>query len=148
MRIYKLHSHPEYGFYVGATPSGTQILVGYDVNALISVSFDADGSLLKVTEIPYEKKDQTDEKLEAWLEELDFVEGPISVREFFLEGRFIGIEDMPAEYADFLEDDSEFSAEDRMHIPKYIEDWKKRGDFVFWWNENYWCDREGFVHSS
>lgn len=168
MRLYTLKSHDGYGFWTGRTSTGKQVLMGVDWNALVCLRFsnggdflmcierpfDVDGQPINtpVTQIPHHVSEQgqrlIDERFEKWRDEVIVEQSPIRFKEFFHPERFIGVEEIPSFYQDFLNDPSEFSDEDRDAIPAEIQNWKDREDFVFWFNENYDCNKDGEVVSS
>jgi hypothetical protein len=157
-RLYSLRSHPYYGFHTGNLPSEQQLLVGRYYNAILAIFFDATGQMLQINEkivinttrIPLdftpEEQRQFDDAITSYLAQLHFQEGPIHVWEFFTHG--VGIDILPSHYQDFLDDPTRFPLEEHEYIRQDIERWLGRGNFVFYWGEDYYCNREGKVISS
>jgi hypothetical protein len=157
-RLYPLRSHPTYGFYTGKLPSGQQLIVGCFYNAILAIFFDAEGQFLRShrqqviasTRVPLdftpEEAQQFQEALARYRHQMQFQETPIEVRAFFVEG--VGIDELPSHYQDFLEDPTIFPPSDHEDVRRDIERWIARGDFVFYWGNDYYCNRHGKVVSS
>ena len=84
--------------------------------------------------------------IERWSEELEFIENRIDILQF--EANDTYIEDLPGDVLDLEENPNNFTAEDRKELLALREDWIKSGMFAFWWGDELWIDREGFVNSS
>jgi hypothetical protein len=164
---YKLASDNAYGWYTGVMKDGNQALLGLDINAEICVVFDLDGRMIHtiercfdqngtpserpITDWPFFLTDLGRQKVEQrfhlWLRETIASEQPIIVQEFDIAERFIGIEPMPGDYIEFLDNPDSVDEEDRPELAAIIDDWKARGFYVFWWNEYYWMNPDGSVNS-
>ena len=70
------------------------------------------------------------------------------MKTFFLRDRWIGIEDIPRHYQQFLESPEEVNEEYRAELLEDIRQWRERGDFVLHWDEDYYFDRNGAISSS
>jgi hypothetical protein len=139
--------------------------MGVDWNALVCFVFDESGKYLgceerffghdgeptdmPVTTTPFHPKggERIGARFDEWVENTIAKEGPIQVDEFFHPSRFIGVEELPGWAQDFLGNPAAQSASERAHLEKLICRWREDGDFVFWWNEDYLCNRDGTVHS-
>lgn len=166
-RKYTLPSNHIYGWYTGATQDGRQALMLIDINAEICVLFDLAGHMLEtigrcfdregnlapepITNWPFllteSGRQQVTHRFQLWLRETIVVEQPIHIEEFGVENRFIGIEDMPVDYVDFLADPNSVDEESREHYPEYIENWKRLRLYLFWWHDPFWMAPDGSVVS-
>lgn len=166
-RLFNLKTNEIYGWFTGCDALNHQILMGIDWNAEVCIQFNGDGDLLSVVERPFDSNGQevaqaVDEspliltpegttrlnsRFQKWTQ--DKITNPcaILVSEFWVPNRFIGIEAMPAEYSDFLEDPESADEIDQVEMPTLIQDWIDENLFVFWWNEDYWMSPSGEVNS-
>ena len=145
-RRYRLISHPPYGVYTEVLPSGQQLLVGRSYNAILAIFCDAQGQFLSRTKrvvidstrVPLDftpdEDRQFQEALTSYLAQVQFEEAPITVQAFFIGG--VGIEDLPTHYQDFLADPASVPVEEHEYYRPNIEQWLKRGDFVFFWGND------------
>lgn len=161
MKTYLLRSHDEYGFYTGRTPDGQQVIAGWDWNAFLTLYFSPQGALLQVTTQAFDAQGELTDSLvtaaplelsrearatlqahfERWLSGIMIAQEPVRVQKFSVDGRFMSIEDMPAEWQEFLDDPSTaINEEDANEMAEQIEDWRSGNHFVFWWNNDYWVD--------
>ncbi len=164
---YILAPNDDYGWYTGRTTDNRQALMGLDVNAEICVLFDANGEKLEsiercfdrdgnrvteaVTDWPFHLTEsastQVMSRFEHWLQSTIAKRCPITIKEFGVDNRFIGIEPMPSDYAEYLANPTSIDDEDRNEMPTLIEDWLTDNLYVFWWNEDYWMNPDGSVNS-
>jgi hypothetical protein len=88
--------------------------------------------------------------LAAWKREIRFQETPITVREFFLNDRYLGIRRLPDHLAEFREnpDLAAESEEERREVGDRIREWESLGQFVLWWGKDYYVNRDGDVEST
>lgn len=163
MKKYKLQSHLEYGWVTGHVADGRPAIVGQDGSAVLAILFSSTGERAGVVirEVPplpesFDDNDDTNDDddhpqtiMSRLQEELGFVEGTIEIQPFDLadHGRVLGLSRMPEELEEYLSDPSEFDDEERQELAEQVRDWKRSGDFVLRWNEDYWCGPEGIVHS-
>jgi len=165
MRHFFLQSSPDYGWHTGLTRDGRQAPMGIDWNALVCLLFDEEGRYMEcverfftetgeptdtaVTRTPFHLVKGAEELLtqrfSAWKNEVIQTEESISVCEFFHAIRHIRIEEEPEHFQEALDEADE---EERPLIEEDIHRWRQDGDFVFWWNEDYYCNADGTVHSS
>jgi hypothetical protein len=158
MRLYTIQTHPNYEIHTGQTKDNFQVLLGWYKNILLAILFDLEGNLVKVLEKPYLPSDKPvslrDEHtllrdaLKSWLPEMIEKPGPIRVEKFSLNNRPIGIADFDKLDQEFLDDETQFPEEERQDMRDMIDEWIQRGDFVFWWVNDFWCGPDGFIHSS
>ena len=166
-RQYKLAPNEIYGWHTGTTSDGNQALMGLDINAEVCVVFDTGGRMIQAIERCFDRdgtpvespitnwpffltdsgRQQVEVRFNLWLNETIANQQPIFIQEFSVDERFIGIEPMPADYIDFLDDPASVAKEDREELPALIEDWKASNMYVFWWNESYWMAPDGSVSS-
>lgn len=167
MRLFTLRSEPIYGWHVGHTKDGRQALMGIDLNAMVCLLFDPNGSLDTILEQPFRQDGQpctvpleeipfrlTEEgnslvevRFEAWRQEIIVDEAPIQIQLFQHPKRFISLQELPSHFEEFLESPESYSAEYQDLYRREIRKWKERGDFTFNWNEDFDCSADGTVHS-
>jgi hypothetical protein len=169
-RLYRLQSAESYGFLAGTTSDGDQIIIGKDLCSIVAIRFDARGKLKSFEERPFDRSGnrvpalieevpfvlepgaavRITRILDDWKRELGILEGTISVEEFSIPNHSIGIEELPSHHVDFLEDpeSDEWTDEDRERLPRAITEWRAKGNFIFFWNEDYWMNPDGSVGSS
>jgi hypothetical protein len=168
MRKYLLQSNPYYGWYTGRTPEGLQALLGVDWNALVCLLFNAEGEYVRCAEVYFSEtgelretpetgspfhlqegvREQLEVALERWVDDVLAAEETIEVLEFHHPDRFIGIAALPSHLEDFVEDPQSIEPEHRARYAESLQRWQASGGFVFWWNEDYYCNPDGTVHSS
>ncbi len=133
----------EYDFVTGKLPDGNQAVVGLLLPNLAVAVFDNDGNFLALREFPAEDEMQDiDTGITAIQTKLDLTQGAIKIKEFFLDGRYVGLKDMPDDYVTFLEnlDSDEIDEDEREYYPEDIESWKENNLFLFAWAKDYWMD--------
>ena len=166
-RTYTLASNEVYGWHTGRTNDGHQALLGLDINAEVCVLFDLDGRRVHtiercfdrdgtpvaapITNWPFHLTDsgrkRVNDRFRCWRHEIIVSEQAIVVEEFDVAGRHIGIEPMPSDYVDFLDDPCTVAEDQRVEFRELIDDWKAAGLYVFWWNEDYYMNLDGSVNS-
>lgn len=148
-------------FVTGQKDNGNQVLMGVQLPELVLVEFDAEGNYLStsVREMaqepkrtlhgPYElDKDSLASALAEWQDELGILPVPISVRQFFLSARWIGIKDIPDSLQESLDRPDDYTEEERHELQEELRQWHESGDFVLYWDEEYYLDREGEIVGS
>lgn len=151
MTIYNLRSNAHYNIYAGLSDGKSQILAGCYSNTLIIVMFDLEGNLLNLVEKPAVTMSGTkdsEEELQTWLAQMNFRPIAITIKEFFLAEYRIGIKNLPTDFEYFLENQTVFSGQDKLDYHKNITDWKARNEFVLWWGNDFWCDKNGWIIAS
>jgi hypothetical protein len=157
--LYRIQSCPD-RYWTGAVYGDRQVVMGLMYPKLVAVLFDSEGNLLEVqTRLfsfkaksmgpngPYllggeEFERKLDVELSSWQSNLGFLEGPISVKPYWLPEYWTGIEDIPQGLREILEDPEEDEEDQRLEL-EALDDWIREGNFVFWWCENYHLDRDG-----
>jgi hypothetical protein len=131
-------------FSTGVTGDKRQVLMGIQSHELIAVFFDSKGHLLEV-QVREISGDRTNEALLEWKRAIRYKPKTITVRKFFLYDRYIGIEVFPRHFSEFLENPNDpiYDDQQRLSLSSEITKWGERGDFVVWWNEEYWVDKKG-----
>lgn len=79
-----------------------------------------------------------------------FIERPIRLQQFKLEGRSIGIELLPRHLAEFITNPNGV-ADDQEELNEFqseLADWESSGNFVFYWAKGYWIGPNGQVEST
>ena len=79
---------------------------------------------------------------------LPFTPGTIFVKPFFLQEAGLGISDLPEHYQEFLDHPKNANEDERFYYPEEIKEWREGGNFVLWWNEDYFLNEEGELESS
>jgi len=160
-RLYTLR-HSQGPFETGVA-GGRQVLLGNTVHDIVAHWFDRDGQFLALerfrmdvdpptlpgAEIYQPDSDyhrQAEREMAALKERLGFEPADIRVRAF--ESEEAAIADMPGEYVEYLEADSPPGEEDRAFFEEAIEKWRRDGNFVLSWYEQYWVSAAGEVIAS
>ncbi len=79
-----------------------------------------------------------------------FIERPIRLRQFKLDGQSIGIELLPRHLAEF-KTNPDGVAEDQEELNELqseLADWESSGNFVFYWAKDYWFGPNGQIEST
>lgn len=85
--------------------------------------------------------------MKDWAEQLQIVTGTISIKKFFVPEYWVGIKDLPDHYQDVLDNPNDYKSElDDLYVE--INEWQSRGDYVLWWNDEYYMSQEGEVIST
>lgn len=141
-------------FDAGVLPDGQQVLIGVQLPELVIVLFSADGALNGESVIPLPGSgsrvtiDEAVAGLAHWKAAVGFRAETIRVDAFFLQNRWIGIEDLPKHYKELLDHSEGLEEERRLELLEDVRQWKSRGDFVLYWDEDYYLDKDGEVVSS
>ena len=133
-------------FYTGLLPSGRPVLMGVQRPELVLVEFDKNGGVVQV--VTHDSSRDEENTLRSWQTEIGLQPGTIFVCAFFLTERWIGIHDLPDHYQDALNAPQNYDAEERDFLQNEAALWKERGDFVLYWNEDYYLNRDGVLESS
>lgn len=88
------------------------------------------------------------EELTDWQDELGFTPGTISIQQFFLSERWIGIKDLPEHYQEVIDQPDEIDESRRRELEEDIRRWLQAGDFVLYWDEEYYLNAAGELESS
>jgi hypothetical protein len=150
-------------YTAGHDGGGRAVLLGLRYPYLVAVLFDQQGQLIEarirplefeapsvhargpyITEDPF-FQDRVQSVMQQWQDELAFSEGTAVLERFRIPELLIGIEDLPRHFQRFLNDPTEFSSEEQSNYPDIIREWQMNGNFVFWWGEDYYVDRDGNV---
>lgn len=149
----------DYYFTTGCS-SHRQFLIGFQLPNLILLTFDLEGNFLTLSlkdvagRIPslsagnlYVSSDAITVEAKKWANELNMTLQTISVKQFSVPEYWIGIKELPDHYQDVLNNPSEYGS-DLNELYEEIDTWRKRGDYVFYWNEDYYMSKEGEVIST
>jgi len=158
--FYQIQNNPHY-FHTGHAGNGDQILIGPRLPKLAMLRFDADGNFLglRVRAIPRDllhfdgsvihiDRAILDAFVEKWKTEIELSPGTISIRPFFMIEKRIGIKDLPDSFEELQNHSEELDPETRHDLEDDLQHWLDAGNFVFWWNQDYYLNREGKVVSS
>jgi hypothetical protein len=154
-RLYPLACHEGY-FDAGVTADGRQALMAAFYPRTFAFFFDAEGRLLEYASqpTPQERSEKQPSygpsrlSLERWQSELGFQPKNILVRRFSNADQGVGIEDLPSHFVDFLEDPEKETEEERQHTSESIQRWIEEGEFVLYWGNDLWLNKDGHVTSS
>lgn len=151
-RRYLVGSYPPV-FKTGRLPDGTQCLFGVQGTDFVIVYFTADGAFRNLERKPelingVTDEGDIDELVQQWESKVGIAEGRITVQPFFIEEQWIGIRDIPEHYQDVVESPDTFLEDDRQRLLKDVNEWLERGDFVFYWDEDYYLNADGEVEST
>ncbi len=163
-RLYQIATTIPY-FYTGRLMDGTQMLMGVQPPNLVGVVFDADGNYLRTSlkqlsreqrptlrdqpEVnPKSAEDEFSAYIYGWQRELKLIAGTISVKQFSLPERWIGIRDLPEHYQEVLDHPENFSEERLRELQGDIQEWRESGEFVLDWDEDYYLSKEGELDST
>jgi hypothetical protein len=141
-------------FDAGVLPDGQQVLVGFQLPELVVVRFSSQGVLTGVEVIATVASDngsaaeQASIELIRWKSEIGFRATAITVEPFFLRDRWIGIADLPQHYQEVLDHPESLDEVRRWNLLDDIRQWRLRGDFVLYWDEDYYLNTDGEVVSS
>lgn len=139
-----------YGIYTGQIDETFQAIVSHYDDSLVAVLFDMDGNLVEVREKSLAGVHPKDHEtaLESWVDELKLAIQSISIYKFFLSNYKIGIKELSSDDEYFLNHQSEYSEDEQISYHQMIKDWQDSGEFVFWYNNDFWCDKEGDIIAS
>jgi hypothetical protein len=150
VRLYKLQPEPQYSIYAGWVGEDLQLLAKRYDSLFIIILLDAKGDIIEIIEKPLiEMKGETEwEFLENRFQKPSLKIGTITIKAFFLEKYKIGIRDLTWDFEHFLKHEKEYYEQGRLDYYYMISLWRQSGNFVFWWQNNFWCDSEGFIIAS
>lgn len=141
-------------FDAGVLPDGQQVLVGLQLPELVVVRFSSEGMLSGVEVVASiapkncSMAEQASTELDRWKAEVGYRAMTITVQPFFLRDRWIGIADLPQHYQEVLDQPEGFDEDIRGNLLDDIRQWQLRGDFVLYWDEDYYLNKDGEVVSS
>ncbi len=150
-RRYAIQHSTEY-FAAGRVAStGMQVLLGIQAKEILCLYFSDEGEFntLETRVIPERSTaDTAGDMMTAWMSELGATPATIHVGKFSIPARAIAIRDLPDYLQDFVEDPSKSEDERRESLSKYLASWRKSGDFVLVWDEDYEMNAQGEVVST
>lgn len=142
-------------FDAGILRDGQQVLVGVQFPQIVAIRFSSQGSLIGGTVVASAASgsgalvdNHAAAELDRWKRKVGFQPTAITVEAFFLRDRWIGIEDLPQHYREVLDRPENFDEDRRLVLLDDIRQWQQRGDFVLYWDEDYYLNRSGEVVSS
>jgi hypothetical protein len=159
---------PDQGVFETGMAQGKQLLLADTVSDILLHWFAPNGEFLEMERIPIEpatmppgqrqwrdgkvvaeglnREERVKRQLAALKERIGFVPGEIAVRKF--ESEEAGIDDLPGEYQEFLDNREDYSKEDQKYFDGYIRDWRRDNCFVLNFYEQYWMSESGEVEHS
>jgi hypothetical protein len=154
---YAIRNNGHY-FTTGVDGQGRQVLIGLLFGAtspeVVAVLFDKSGDYLSSVAEPIVPRTGENDgaAAERTLAEVRSAIGlspaHILIKKFWLNDRQVGIADLPEHYQDFLRAPEEFDEQRRAELLEDVRRWFSEGDFVLWWGEDYYLDKDGDVSSS
>lgn len=141
-------------FTAGVDGRGRQALMGAQLPEVVTVFFNESGDYLEtvaktIAPRPGEDDDAAaDRTLEEVQSAIGLAPATIFVKKFRLGDRWIGIEDLPEHYQEFLDNPEEFDEREKVDYPEDIRQWISDGAFVLWWCEDFYLDKDGDITSS
>lgn len=151
--MYTLKTSNHYRFFTGVLMSGNQFIVGrYDTNQFLAVVFNSSGNFLYIHRENYafDPKGSADEDkliLNIWREINGYELRSIQVFKFYLDDLRVGIESYPGEM-ELGKDNNKITKDEKNDMIADSTDWIARGDYVFWWNRDFWMNNAGEVIAS
>jgi hypothetical protein len=153
-------------FFTGVCDGGRQVVMGLLCPEIVAFFFNTAGDLIEQQarpwseaaaqlagrELPYkifggQFRALIQQQMQAWQAELRFRTKTIQVKEFSGSPYSVGIELLPDQWID-LEDAEELDDEEREEEIQARDQWLAKGQFVFWWSEDYHMSKSGRVLSS
>ena len=156
LRLYKIQNDIHH-YHTGHLSSGNQVLmdeahrIEFDLEGNLIAAFGRENSQTTLTAYDVEGKVLaafTQEEVPLPSMMLPYTPGTISVKPFFLPEDWLGIRDLPDHYQEFLDNSENADEEERQYYPEEIRDWRECGNFVLWWNEDYFLNADGELESS
>jgi hypothetical protein len=154
---YTVRNNGQY-FTTGIDGQGRQVLMGLLFGAaspeVVGVFFDKSGDFLGSVAEPVGPRPNEDDEAAAYRtlaglqRTIGLTPASISIKKFWLADRQVGISDLPEHYQDFLNNPGEFDERRRAELSGDVQRWFLEGDFVLWWGEDYYLDKDGDVSSS
>jgi hypothetical protein len=159
-QLYRLKNEDLY-FYTGLIHGNLQAITGIQLPELILIEFGLKGDYIRIVtkelELETGRSDQDSygiteedalEQLLTWQNEIEFLSAAITVKKFFLPDRWIGIKDLPDHYQEVLDRPQDPNDERDKQLREDIRRWMENGDYVFYWDEEYYISKEGDIESS
>ncbi len=146
-----------YHYHTGRLSNGNQVLM----DEVHRVEFDTEGNLLaafcrETSQTTLKALDIEGNVLAVFSQEapeapsmmIPFTPGTISVKPFSLPELWLGIQDLPDHYQEFLDHPENVNEEERHYYPNEIDAWRECGNFVLLWDEDYYLNEDGELESS
>lgn len=142
----KIQSRP-FTYFAGITADGKQALVGANLNSVLVLLFDKQGSLIEIREFPLELdlalEAKGRKKILDLRRELGIRKNTIEVQPFFLKHRKIGLKLLPLGLEDFLEHPDDFPPDEAEIFRADIAGWKEAHNCVLVWGNDYHLSADG-----
>jgi len=87
-------------------------------------------------------------EMEKWQKEIGFTAATISINQFFLSDRGIGITDLPEHYQAVRNHPETYNAKRLKELQDDIRTWNEADNFVLYWVEEYYLNQDGELESS
>ena len=154
---YKLQSHLPYGFWVGKSDK-FQAVWGVNNNYAELIWFDLEGNFVSLDKVAFDDTSKisneldfdevTNKLIQNVRQKFGLADETILVKRFWLEKLEAGIEDLTETMKEFLTNSDSFEEEEAAEYKELIEDWKDEQQYVFWWGQDFYVSKEGFVETS
>lgn len=155
--LYHIQSHPNYYFCVGASKDA-QALWGVIGETVYLVWFSPKGDIQEIEAHPWSEfitsidTRSYDSLLAAaslkFTDQYGLKTVPISVKRFWIQNIDAGIEDASDTIKEAIQFPERFNTEELFDSAESLEVWKSDGQYVIWWEQNYYMSREGAVVAS
>jgi hypothetical protein len=150
--MYTIQTRP-HTYFTGRSNDGKQVLLGWLRDIIAVVIFDNTGHLLESREYPLniDLKRGLGPAVETMVEKqihvirqlLNIRQGPIRVTPFVVDRWNIGLKQFPLDLEEYLDHPEGCSEEDAPIFRKDIEDWKRAGNCVLVWGNDYLLGGDG-----
>jgi hypothetical protein len=165
LRLFRIRNEGD-SFFTGVCADSRQGIMGLLCPEVVAVFFDAEGNYLGCEARPWSKEAGDiagnpphnifgvyfqaliAEQMEEWQTELRFRKATIRVKEFWVKGRPVGIEELPSHLRDIETAAWIANEEERQGLRESRDRWLAEGNFVFWWAKDFFMSRKGEVEST
>lgn len=163
-RKYNIQSYlpdaPFEGDYcTGKLANSSQIILGVQFPQLVLLNFDASGGYLGYSSFELPPLLRSPAAIHSFSlcdlpkvielqSESGLIPSSISVYSFFVSELQIGIEDLPEHYVEFLKHPECFDDDEGIEWRTSISQWQEEENFVFFWGNDYYLNKQGECQSS
>lgn len=128
--------------------TGEQVLVGAMGTVVVMVQFRPDGAFEHAQSRDISDNADASVVIRKWLREIGAVKSQILVHRFALPELHIGITDLP-QYLQEVVDNPDGTDPGRMEeLLPVLNEWRRDGQYVLLWDEEYFMDANGRVDST
>jgi hypothetical protein len=145
-KLYPIQYHEYYGITAGLM-DGKQVLIRFMPNGFLLLTFSDSGDLVNTDVVPY-TPGSTREAEEERIKRRVNRDKPTLVKKFFLEKPHLGIEDLPSNLREEIEEWDNLDDEEQEYYADLIRSWEADEQFVLQWDGEYYVNKHGKVVSS